>query len=69
MPKHNGCHPDSTPGGRKPYVNKLESVPAGASSVGKWLERCQAEGLRDWDKSNPRRSTDRPISEGLTVKG
>lgn len=56
-------------GGHKLYVNKLESVPTGGSRMGKWLGRCQAEGLRHWDKSNPRRSTDRPVSEGLTVKG
>lgn len=49
---------------------KPESMPKGASAMGKWLEGCSEKGLRNWDKRNLRRSTSKLLSEwhGWCVK-
>lgn len=44
---------------------KLESKPKGASATGEWLEGCSEKGLRNWDKRNLRRSTNRLLSEWM----
>lgn len=43
---------------------KLDSMPKGASTIGKWLEGCSEEALRNWDKRNLR-STNKLRSEWL----